>query len=1247
MKATAKLLVTCVTCGLLGITLPATAAPHPTTSSAAWGSLVLQQTASEKSPRTARAKTSEARPATPDRVAPASKPGARRPDVRFQSPPGPSNEPADQPSRSPLLEARHAVAHGELERARELLQQAASDRFVDSRHKDSPAQVRTLIEEAERISKGPPKDGQQRSLEAFERARVRFLMDQAESLAHYQDFETARQLAELARKTPLQFGIEERGPSELLEQIRVLERAARRSAPGELSGDPDSARLPPAAHPRKAEVMRLLAEAQVAIDRGDFLAAKQAVDRAMSARVPNEEFTPREPTPWKMQIELNKRMARDGGVVPATAFERAKDNEDGGPPQVARSIYEADADATEVQPAQGTLPAPRTLPDGPVADDGVSGNRLYREGVQALERQDRKKALSLFREAWQHQAEMDPVLRQQLKDKLTLLQSAPARELPPGADDASPLGELDQRQQVLRERLFREIAAEQRLAQEQGQRDPKGARERLQKLRERVNDADLESSAKKQLLTIVDRNLQGLDRYIQQNAAQIDLDERNAEVLEDISNERKQRGETQDEMAKLVEEFNKLMDEHRFMEAEALARKAREMDPDSVVVQQLIWKSRFGRQFAENMTIREKSDEGFAGAMLDVQRSKIAMRDEEPLSFDKKRWDELTPGRLKQLERERMRGSPAEQEIRQKLKEQVQVSFDKRPISEVIETLEKAVGVNMHLDPLGLGAEAVTAETPVTLNLSQPISLRSALNLILEPLQLSYVVENEVIRITSADVRDEHVVVRAYRVADLVIPIPNFVPTHGNFGLAGSIREGYDVAGYQRGLSPGGLTPMTIAENDAHGKASNSVLAQMAAAMPTAPGGGRVGSQLGAPGLGGGFAADFDPLVELITTTIKPSSWDEVGGSGTIQPVDANLSLVVSNTQDVHEQIADLLEQLRRLQDLQVAIEVRFITLNDNFFERIGIDFDFKIEDNAGISRAQAAVRDSGPSVSFGVNPGTIGNLLATPTTDLDFTVSTDTFTSTVPTVGGFDPNSGARFGFAILSDIEAFFFVQAATGNNRSNVLQAPRVTLFNGQSGIVFDGAQRPFVTSVIPVVGDFAAAQQPVIAVLNEGTMLNVQAVVSSDRRFVRLTLMPTFSRVGNVDTFTFEGTKTSDTTTTDEPNPQNPNGPPRSTTKNNVSSSTGSTVQLPTFEITTIATTVSVPDGGTILMGGIKRLNEQRQERGVPFLKDVPYVNRLFKNVGIGRTASSLMMMVTPRIIIQEEEELRQTGVVAGQ
>ena len=34
-----------------------------------------------------------------------------------------------------------------------------------------------------------------------------------------------------------------------------------------------------------------------------------------------------------------------------------------------------------------------------------------------------------------------------------------------------------------------------------------------------------------------------------------------------------------------------------------------------------------------------------------------------------------------------------------------------------------------------------------------------------------------------------------------------------------------------------------------------------------------------------------------------------------------------------------------RLQDLQVTIEVRLVSVSDRFFERIGIDFDFDVQD--------------------------------------------------------------------------------------------------------------------------------------------------------------------------------------------------------------------------------------------------------------------------------------------------------------
>jgi hypothetical protein len=86
----------------------------------------------------------------------------------------------------------------------------------------------------------------------------------------------------------------------------------------------------------------------------------------------------------------------------------------------------------------------------------------------------------------------------------------------------------------------------------------------------------------------------------------------------------------------------------------------------------------------------------------------------------------------------------------------------------------------------------------------------------------------------------------------------------------------------------------------------------------------------------------------------------------------------------------------------------------------------------------------------------------------------------------------------------------------------------------------------------------------------------------------------------------------------------------------------TVQLPTWNVSTVGTTVTVPDGGTGLLGGINRASEGSVSRGVPLLNKVPGLNRFFRNQAIGRDIGSSNMTIMPRIINLEEEELRQTG-----
>lgn len=888
--------------------------------------------------------------------------------------------------------------------------------------------------------------------------------------------------------------------------------------------------------------------------------------------------------------------------------------------------------------------------------NGGSAQHLFDQGVTALRDHNTERAWRLFVEAWQNQEQLTPATRDQLQG---YLQSFAANAAEDAAEQSrAPVGSQPSASDADRAALSKfigEITREQAAVRQLRETRPDEAWERLKQLRSRVEESQIEESAKERLLVRVDRSMTEMESYIDENRSMIELEARNRAVLEEIERRQEQRAQNQQQLASFVEQFNTLMDQQRFPEAEVVARKAREIDPTSPVTQNMIWKTQFARQVVSTVTRSERFSDRWTQHQNGILDSAMPFPDNLIQEFpDAREWSDLTANRRRFLEANKRNYTEEEIEIQKALKRKVDVEFDDVPLYQALEDLAKMSGINVFLDPAGLDAHGITRETPVAISLRKPVSLKSALNLILEPLELSYVIEDEVLRVTSELVRDSDVIPVTYNVADLVYPIPNYAPSY-DMGLPGAIREAHETAA--RALSETanlrrGNTELLIGESAQGGVAtpsSASALAQLGQSGELAVVGGAGYNSspngFGPGGPGGGSQADFDTLTDLITTTVEPETWEELGGVGTLQGFPVNLSLVVSQTQEVHEKIADLLAQLRRLQDLQVTIEVRFITLNDDFFERIGVDFDFEVDDNTGLTANQADrlagnqgnFDDGGPSVTIGLDPVT--NL---PRADLDIRFDQGSFGITQPTFGGFDVESAANIGFAILSDIEAFFVIQAAQGDRRSNVLQAPKVTLFNGQQAFVSDASQRPFVTSVIPVVGDFAAAHQPVITVLTEGTSLSVQAIVSNDRRFVRLTLVPFFSRIGDVDTFQFNGRTDSDTgTNTVDPADET------STVTNNIRQvNEGTTVQLPTFAFTTVNTTVSVPDGGTILLGGIKRLSEGRVEHGVPMLSKLPYVNRLFRNVGVGRETSSLMMMVTPRIIIQEEEEANVLGGIGN-
>jgi type II secretory pathway component GspD/PulD (secretin) len=350
------------------------------------------------------------------------------------------------------------------------------------------------------------------------------------------------------------------------------------------------------------------------------------------------------------------------------------------------------------------------------------------------------------------------------------------------------------------------------------------------------------------------------------------------------------------------------------------------------------------------------------------------------------------------------------------------------------------------------------------------------------------------------------------------------------------------------------------------------------------------------------------------------------------------MALVINQIQEVQEEVAALLAALRRLQDLEVAIEVKVVSVSEQFFERIGLDFDMNILTRN--TRAEQLLLSQNFAPAGQINTPRFDRLVSglTPagtfTPDLGIPIRASSFDFSIPPFGGFPGTLGAdgglSLGLAFLSDIQVFMFMEAAQGDKRLNVMQAPKLTVFNGQTATI-SVTDNQFMLLGVNLVqtngGNTFFVPQNQLVNVNQ-VILSVTPVVSADRRFVRLALTPSLSALaGNSPLIPVQ-----------IPVPQQFFGPGGAAVGGPAPEVLFQMFfQQPAFNTITINTTVNVPDGGTVLLGGLKTMSEGRNEFGPPILSKIPYISRLFRNVAYGREASSLVLMVTPRIIIMEEEE----------
>src|SRR5438105_1995514 len=107
-----------------------------------------------------------------------------------------------------------------------------------------------------------------------------------------------------------------------------------------------------------------------------------------------------------------------------------------------------------------------------------------------------------------------------------------------------------------------------------------------------------------------------------------------------------------------------------------------------------------------------------------------------------------------------------EQKIRAELAKPTNIEFNETSLKDAVAYLHDVHGINIQLDEKRLEEVSVPLDTPIT-KVLKGVSLGSALKLMLEPIGLTYVIEHEVLRITSLDYAQRSATPRVFDVTAL------------------------------------------------------------------------------------------------------------------------------------------------------------------------------------------------------------------------------------------------------------------------------------------------------------------------------------------------------------------------------------------------------------------------------------------------------------------------------------------------
>jgi type IV pilus assembly protein PilQ len=311
--------------------------------------------------------------------------------------------------------------------------------------------------------------------------------------------------------------------------------------------------------------------------------------------------------------------------------------------------------------------------------------------------------------------------------------------------------------------------------------------------------------------------------------------------------------------------------------------------------------------------------------------------------------------------------------------------------------------------------------------------------------------------------------------------------------------------------------------------------------------------------------------------TMKDTLKKFLSARGDILSDDRSNQLIIRDIPSVIPTIDNLLHQLDR-KSQQVEIEARVISASRAFSQDIGTELGFAGTTTSGRS-AYAGAPQVGASpivTGAGLPPPPV---VATPTG-----TSGGSSTPGIPlatSLGAGVPTSGFYFGHR-SPNFAVDFFITAAEAKGVGKLLSKPRIVTQNNEKAVIKQGVKLPIQTTI--------------------NNTISVQFIDA----VLQLEVTPQI---------TIEGTIFMDVLVE---NTQIDQGIPR--------------VQgIPALDTQSAQTKVLVPDGGTVVIGGIIVNTQNTNIQQVPLVGSLPLIGNLFKRTTISIQSQELLFFLTPRII----------------